>query len=434
VLLIHRGNCTLYEKIINAQLKGAVAVIIISNSSSTFEIGFSNVSESKQILIPVFMVTLNDGLEILLGRNVSLIYYYAPNIPFMDSNMIITWCIAVGLVIFGSIWANYDCFEARKGEETSMDEEEESVEISMKMVIFYIVGACTMILVLYFFYKYLVYVIIVMFCLGAASGIFSVLSHVGRCLPSGLLYPNVKYIGNISVKYIIYTILSLGIPIIWFIVRHEQYGWILQDILGIVLIMTVFKTVKFPSIKISTALLTLFFIYDVFFVFITPYFTSNGESIMVNVATGGSGGDENSGPVETIPLTFVVPRLMNPFSICGEAFSILGYGDIVLPGLLVSFCLRFDNEHKESKRKIYFISSSIGYAVGLIITFIALAILRKGQPALLYLVPCTLGTVLILSKIRGDFKTIWDGFSKPTKKIVNEEDDDGKLINGNMGV
>jgi len=132
---------------------------------------------------------------------------------------------------------------------------------------------------------------------------------------------------------------------------------------------------------------------------------------MVKVATGGSGGGGGSdGPQETIPLTFMIPRLMNPYSSCGPAYSILGYGDIVLPGLLVSYCLRFDIQKKFST-KIYYIASSIGYAVGLLITFIALIILRTGQPALLYLVPCTLGTVIILGWIKGDISELWSGIN-----------------------
>jgi hypothetical protein len=429
VLLIHRGNCSFAEKILHAQQAGAVAVVFVSNTSSTFVIGFNNSSnETKWIKISIFMTSKMDGLDMLKFNDSGKMLFFKPSLPFMDPNMLITWFLAVGLVVFGAIWANYDCYGYRKGDGNSTEEDGETVEIDMKMVVCYIIGACTMILILYFLYKYLVYVIIVMFCLGAASGIFSVLTHVGHGLPSGKLC-TVNYIGNISIKYTIYTIISLGVPIIWFIVRHEKYGWVLQDCLGIVLILTVFKTVKFPSIKISTALLTLFFIYDIFFVFITPLFTSNGESIMVKVATGGSSGDEGSGPVETIPLTFVIPRLVNPYNACGEAFSILGYGDIVLPGLLVSFCLRFDI-HKESKFKTYFISSSIGYAIGLVITFIALMILRVGQPALLYLVPCTLGTVLVLSKTKNEFKELWTGFSKP-KKIEGDIEDSGgeKLIN-----
>ena len=41
--------------------------------------------------------------------------------------------------------------------------------------------------------------------------------------------------------------------------------------------------------QIAAILLSLFFAYDVFFVFITPLFTKNGDSIMEDVATGSFG-------------------------------------------------------------------------------------------------------------------------------------------------
>ncbi len=47
--------------------------------------------------------------------------------------------------------------------------------------------------------------------------------------------------------------------------------------------------------------------------------------------------------------------------------------------------------------------------MGLVLTFVALALMRAGQPALLYLVPCTLLTVLLLAWRRGDLGAMWAG-------------------------
>ena len=40
---------------------------------------------------------------------------------------------------------------------------------------------------------------------------------------------------------------------------------------------------------------------------------------------------------EGIPMLLKIPRLSDPWG--GE--SMIGFGDIILPGLLVSYCLRF---------------------------------------------------------------------------------------------
>lgn len=52
---------------------------------------------------------------------------------------------------------------------------------------------------------------------------------------------------------------------------------------------------------------------------------------------------------------------------------------------------------------------SAAYGVGLLVTFVALALMRRGQPALLYLVPCTLGTSCVLALWRRELGAFWTG-------------------------
>lgn len=49
------------------------------------------------------------------------------------------------------------------------------------------------------------------------------------------------------------------------------------------------------------------------------------------------------------------------------------------------------------------------YGIGLLITFVALAVMQKGQPALLYLVPCTLLTSLTVALCRRELPQFWTG-------------------------
>lgn len=51
------------------------------------------------------------------------------------------------------------------------------------------------------------------------------------------------------------------------------------------------------------------------------------------------------------------------------------------------------------------------YAVGMIITFVVLMVMKTGQPALLYLVPCTLITVSVVAWSRKEMKKFWKGSS-----------------------
>src|SRR3989442_3098 len=85
-------------------------------------------------------------------------------------------------------------------------------------------------------------------------------------------------------------------------------------------------------------------------------------------------------------------------------YSMLGLGDIALPGLFVSFLLRFDYLKHYTGLRSYFYLSSIGYAVGMGMTYIGLIWMSSGQPALLYLVPTTLGVCTFAAWLRGDLK------------------------------
>ena len=61
--------------------------------------------------------------------------------------------------------------------------------------------------------------------------------------------------------------------IVWLIFRKAHWAWILQDFLGVLFSLNMLKTLRLPSLKVITVLLCTLFIYDIFFVFITPLLT-----------------------------------------------------------------------------------------------------------------------------------------------------------------
>lgn len=63
---------------------------------------------------------------------------------------------------------------------------------------------------------------------------------------------------------------------------------------------------------------------------------------------------------EALPLVLLAPRVLGPW---GGA-SILGLGDVVLPGLLVVFTKRFDLHAKRQGTAGYFLWTITGYGVG----------------------------------------------------------------------
>lgn len=288
-------------------------------------------------------------------------------------------------------------------------QEDEAVDVTPVMTCVFVVMCCSMLVLLYYFYDHLVYVIIGIFCLASSTGLYSCLSPLVQRLPFGkcrVCDNNLPYFHKRpQVRMLLLALFCVAISVVWGIFRNEdQWAWILQDALGIAFCLYMLKTIRLPTFKACTLLLLVLFIYDVFFVFITPFLTKNGNSIMVEVATGPT----DSATHEKLPMVLKVPRLnTSPLALCDRPFSLLGFGDILVPGLLVAYCHRFDIQVQSSR--IYFVACTIAYGIGLLVTFMALALMQRGQPALLYLVPCTLTTSGALALWRRELGMFWTG-------------------------
>jgi len=125
---------------------------------------------------------------------------------------------------------------------------------------------------------------------------------------------------------------------------------------------------------------------------------------MVEVATGGDTGEQ-------LPMVLKVPHLSSTIEFaraCGVPYSMLGFGDILVPGLLLSYCHSFDIL-VGTPCKVYWIITNVAYTLGIIATFVSLYLMKAAQPALLFLVPFTLLPVFLVSWIRGEFSTMWRG-------------------------
>ena len=107
-------------------------------------------------------------------------------------------------------------------------------------------------------------------------------------------------------------------------------------------------------------------------------------------------------------------------------FSLLGLGDIVIPGLFVALLLRFDavrnkisavNADHASFAKPYFLVNLFCYALGLGATVGVMYFFNAAQPALLYLVPACLGGSVSVAFARGEFNLLF-AYDEETKVPV----------------
>uniref|UniRef100_A0A7N6B6P0 Signal peptide peptidase-like 2B n=1 Tax=Anabas testudineus TaxID=64144 RepID=A0A7N6B6P0_ANATE len=403
--MVMRGNCTFYEKVRLAQINGAKGLLIVSKDRLTPPRG--NTTQYEEIDIPVALLSYSDMLDIR-----RLVAMYAPNEPVLDYNMVIIFLMAVGTVAVGGYWAgsrDSKRYMKHKRDDGAEKQDEETVDVTPIMICVFVVMCCSMLVLLYFFYDYLAIWVIAIFCVASSVGLYSCLWPFVKRLPfckCRIPENNLPYFHKRpQIRMLLLSALCIGVSITWMVFRNEdQWAWVLQDALGIAFCLYMLKTVRLPTFKACTLLLTVLFVYDVFFVFITPFITKSGESIMVEVAAGPS----NSTTHEKLPMVLKVPRLnSSPLALCDRPFSLLGFGDVLVPGLLVAYCHRFDILTQSSR--IYSVACTIAYGIGLLITFVALAVMQKGQPALLYLVPCTLLTSLAVALWRKELPQFWTG-------------------------
>ncbi|XP_063558023.1 signal peptide peptidase-like 2B isoform X5 [Gorilla gorilla gorilla] len=360
--LVARGNCTFYEKVRLAQGSGARGLLIVSRERLVPPGG--NKTQYDEIGIPVALLSYKDMLDIFrrFGRMVRAALY-APKEPVLDYNMVIIFIMAVGTVAIGGYWAGSRDVKKRymkhKRDDGPEKQEDEAVDVTPVMTCVFVVMCCSMLVLLYYFYDLLVYVVIGIFCLASATGLYSCLAPCVRRLPFGKCrIPNNSlpyFHKRPQARMLLLALFCVAVSVVWGVFRNEdQWAWVLQDALGIAFCLYMLKTIRLPTFKACTLLLLVLFLYDIFFVFITPFLTKSGSSIMVEVATGPS----DSATREKLPMVLKVPRLnSSPLALCDRPFSLLGFGDILVPGLLVAYCHRFDIQVQSSR--VYFVACTV---------------------------------------------------------------------------
>ncbi|XP_078386309.1 signal peptide peptidase-like 2A isoform X2 [Cetorhinus maximus] len=451
LLVVMRGDCTFIRKAQIAQMNFAKALLVATVDRIFPPSG--NQSDFEQLTIPVALISYDDVLfmQKTLGDHISATLY-SPPVPNLDYSILVIFLVAVGTVAFGSYWSgmeeygstSYSPSDSRLQTHEENKTKESAATLTPITVVIFVIICSAMIVLLYFFYKWLVYLVIGIFALAAAVSLYNCLVALVKRIPYWKCKLPCDKI-NIEVRLLLLALICTAVSATWVAFRNEdRWVWILHDCLGVAFCLNFMKTLKMPHFKSCVILLVLLLIYDVFFVFISPFFTKNHESIMVEVAAGsGSTGEKTTGnylmglavePVahnEKLPVVIRVPRLVTSVAtICGMPFSLLGFGDIIVPGLLVAYCRRFDLQ--TNTFNIYFILCTIAYAVGMILTFIALILTSMAQPALLYLVPCTLITCAVTAWSRKEMKMFWAGNGYEVLDVTSEpllQDDESSWYN-----
>ncbi|KAK6260663.1 hypothetical protein SCA6_015137 [Theobroma cacao] len=427
VILVHRGNCSFTTKANVAEEVGASAILIINNQTELFKM----VCESDadvDIQIPAVMLPQDAGsnLEKYINNNTMVsVALYSPKRPAVDVAEVFLWLMAVGTILCASYWSAWIAREVAIEQDKLLKDASEQflqaggvgssgfVDINTtSAILFVVIASCFLVMLYKLMSFWFVEVLVVLFCIGGVEVRVSSYTWPANVFSGFVIMLNiysfrwfqrfaesfikVPFFGAVSHLTLAVCPFCIAFAVVWAVYRRISFAWIGQDILGIALIITVLQVVRIPNLKVGTVLLGCAFLYDIFWVFVSKWWFH--ESVMIVVARGDKSGEDG------IPMLLKIPRMFDPWG----GYSVIGFGDIILPGLLVAFSLRYDWLAKKNLRAGYFVWAMTAYGVGLLVTYVALNMMDgHGQPALLYIVPFTLGTFITLGKKRGDLKILW---------------------------
>ncbi|KAJ6593886.1 peptidase A22B, signal peptide peptidase, partial [Mycena capillaripes] len=166
---------------------------------------------------------------------------------------------------------------------------------------------------------------------------------------------------------------------------------LLTDVLALAFAQNALALLKIDSFQTGCILLAGLFFYDVWWVF--------GTEVMVKVATS-----------LDVPIKLLWPKSV--VFATERGFTMLGLGDVVVPGIFIALALRYDHQRAGAPAhsgfaKPYFYAALAAYVAGLVVTMGVMHTFGKAQPALLYLSPACIVSFGLTGVLRGELGTAW---------------------------
>ena len=325
--------------------------------------------------------------------------------------------MAIGPIVLGSVRSvNHQLQLLKKGEEASD-------RILMKDAAVFPLYASGGLFSLYLFFKYIpkeyvnLILSVIFIGLGISALARAICVLVDPLLPETLTSWFTKYHVKLTVTPpkkkaedseitfstgdLIVWVMCAALGIVYFFFKN----WILNNLFGLAFCLNAVELISLDSFGVGCLLLGGLFVYDIFWVF--------GTDVMVTVAKSFEA-----------PIKLEFPMDLLEKGLAAKNFGMLGLGDIVIPGLLIALLCRFDYHHHPNRSRAYFFTSFFAYIVGLLLTIGVMHVFKAAQPALLYLVPCCVGTPLLLALCRGDIMDLIRYRDYPEKPSKDQEPQD----------
>lgn len=335
----------------------------------------------------------------------------------MPSSFISAACmllLAVGTVYSGCLFAAHN---------DPLDTETQFVDLNWYQVFSFPIFSSIVLVLLFYYFWLLQYVLLAVLLLGSFSAICD--------LTRFILVKNISGLSSASRNV---TVVSVFVALVTLYEWGMNGNFIAHDIIGCSLCVTFISVLRFPSLKIAALCLTLLFFYDMYWVFFSESFFK--KNVMLEVATKQAtnpvrqiGEHFNIHALKSASVNIELPlKLLFPNGDGSGRYSMLGLGDIAMPGILCSLAMRFDlsptvdpndkpmdSEKQLPKRKLFTFALG-GYTVGLLSAFYFSMTTGHAQPALIYIVPGIFIPLCGRAYAEGRLAELWSG-----PKITNVE-------------
>jgi minor histocompatibility antigen H13 len=208
---------------------------------------------------------------------------------------------------------------------------------------------------------------------------------------------SIPYVASVDYHWGGSDVVAMIVAIVVCAFYAQTKHWMISNVLGVAFSVQGIALLSLGSYKNGAILLAGLFIYDIFWVF--------GTDVMVSVAKSFDA-----------PIKLVFPR-----NVFAEefVFSMLGLGDIVIPGFFVALLLRFDKVQK-NRSSPFFTWCFRAYVAGLLTTIAVMHVFKAAQPALLYLVPFCLGSSFFTGLATGQWNLLLAYEEKDEKQTALE--------------
>ncbi|KAL1748691.1 signal peptide peptidase-domain-containing protein [Schizophyllum fasciatum] len=192
--------------------------------------------------------------------------------------------------------------------------------------------------------------------------------------------------------------------IVYRVAEDKNVLTLMANTLAIAFCFTSLAFLKIDSFKTGCILLSGLFLYDIWWVF--------GTEVMVKVATS-----------LDVPIKLLWPKSL-AFS-GARGYTMLGLGDVVIPGVFVALALRYDFHSAGRPRapfaKPYFTAALTAYVLGLATTMAVMHTFKAAQPALLYLSPACVLSFVFTGFARGELEEVWAWSDEPEEGARDDQ-------------